>query len=258
MTNTKAALTHLAISVVIFLIVLAITIFIWYPTFYFFASDTKIPLLTMTFVDIGLGPLLTFVVYKEGKKLLKLDLSIIIIMQILALIWGTWVLHSQRPVLIVHDDGMLYCLNQEASQLAEADLTQFNNTEEIIPQAFLPQAKTRQEFERRKEIMNNLASNDKRSPLPAFIFGKAFEPINSNNLNAILQGEWEVDAVASNHETYKAAWAQFKQKYQPLENYAFFPLTCSSVEYFAVVDKHTGSIVDGLPFSFIHFDRKKH
>jgi hypothetical protein len=36
-------------------------------------------------VDVIIGPVLSFMVYKEGKKTLKMDLSIVILLQALAL-----------------------------------------------------------------------------------------------------------------------------------------------------------------------------
>jgi hypothetical protein len=54
-------------------------------------------------VDIIIGPLLTLVVYKPGKPGLKLDLSIIALLQIAALIYGMSTVFAGRPVFIVYN-----------------------------------------------------------------------------------------------------------------------------------------------------------
>lgn len=51
-------------------------------------------------IDVILGPLLGLLVYKEGKKTLKMDLSIIILIQIIALIYGVYSIAQARPIWI--------------------------------------------------------------------------------------------------------------------------------------------------------------
>ena len=51
-------------------------------------------------IDVILGPLLGLLVYKEGKKNLKMDLSIIILIQIIALIYGVYSIAQARPTWI--------------------------------------------------------------------------------------------------------------------------------------------------------------
>src|SRR5690606_22856972 len=58
----------------------------------------------MITIDVILGPLLGLVVYKEGKKTLKMDLSIIITIQFLAFIYGMYNLTQGRPVWLVQND----------------------------------------------------------------------------------------------------------------------------------------------------------
>jgi len=284
MTKTKAALIHLAMSIAIFLVFLATAMLVWYPDFYFFASDTQLAIWTMTFVDVGLGPLLTFIVYKKGKKTLKFDLSVIVIMQVIALTWGAWVLHNQRPVLTVFHDGMFYCLNNEFAQLAEVDMSQFTNSKELIAQAFLPRPETEEEaktrrtkiealiekgkdappsylsfipWEKLRSMIEMLSKEDKRPPYPAFVFGKQFEPINESNLDSLLADEWGIAGAVKNNIDYQNEWAKFVQRYKNPQNYAFYPLVCSPVDYLAVVERSSGTIVAGLPFSFIQAQRKK-
>src|SRR5690606_36486625 len=56
-------------------------------------------------IDVIIGPLLGLLVYKERKKSLKFDLSVIIIIQIAALCYGIYNLEQGRPAwLVFHAD----------------------------------------------------------------------------------------------------------------------------------------------------------
>ena len=52
-------------------------------------------------VDVCLGPLLTLIVYKSGKKTLKMDLTIIVLLQLSALIYGLHTMAEGRPAWLV-------------------------------------------------------------------------------------------------------------------------------------------------------------
>lgn len=52
-------------------------------------------------VDVVLGPLLTLIIFKSGKKGLKFDLSVIALFQVAALVYGTAVIYQERPYFMV-------------------------------------------------------------------------------------------------------------------------------------------------------------
>ena len=101
MTKLKAFTTHLGISLVIFLIVLYFILVEWYPFPYFNTDGGWQGIRILAFVDIVLGPLLTLLVFKQGKRYLKFDLSIIALIQISALAWGISVIQRERPLAAV-------------------------------------------------------------------------------------------------------------------------------------------------------------
>ncbi len=101
MTRWKASAIHLGISAVIGALVLTLILGIWYPTPYFDASGGKGLTLLLLGVDLVLGPLLTLVVYRHGKKGMAFDLAVIGILQASALAYGLHVTASARPVFVV-------------------------------------------------------------------------------------------------------------------------------------------------------------
>lgn len=94
-------LSHLFVSICLALIIIGWVFFIWYPQPLAKAVGVTHIFMMMLVIDVILGPLLGFIVYKEKKKTLKFDLSIIIIIQILALIYGIFNIAQARPVWIV-------------------------------------------------------------------------------------------------------------------------------------------------------------
>jgi hypothetical protein len=105
MTKLKAFASHLGISFVIFLAILSLLIFAWFPPPFFTSDGGWQGIRIIAGVDLVLGPLLTLIVFKPGKPGLKFDLTVIGIIQISALAWGIWMLHHERPVAAVFADG---------------------------------------------------------------------------------------------------------------------------------------------------------
>lgn len=92
---------HLGLSVFIALLVLVLVFYIWYPApLHKAVGVTHIFLLLLT-VDVILGPCLTFVIFKKGKKTLKFDLAVIAALQFTALSYGLYTVAEGRPAWLV-------------------------------------------------------------------------------------------------------------------------------------------------------------
>ena len=101
MTRWKASAIHFSISLLIGLTAFCLLYFVYYPQPYFEPAGAGKLVLILLGVDVILGPLLTLVVFKSGKKSLKFDLSIIAVVQMAALIYGLHVMWVARPVFVV-------------------------------------------------------------------------------------------------------------------------------------------------------------
>ncbi len=237
---------HLTISAAIFFGFYFLTAFVWYPDFYFSANDVWFAILTVAFVDVGLGPTMTFVLYKSGKPGLKFDITMIIAMQLSALLWGSWVVYRERPLLTVYHNGSFFCLSSTQVALAKADLSQFS-TGKPIPQAFLalPENFEAGELRRIKMEQTVLASNQPN--LPPYILGDEFELLQPEQLPDVLAEELDITKVVS-QPTYQALWKQFLNDHKVAPHtYAFLPLVCSQIDHIAAIDRKTGHIIDAIP-----------
>jgi len=101
MSRWKASAIHVGISILLLASVATVMALTWYPPLLAWA-DGKIGIGGILLgVDATLGPLLTLIVFKAGKPGLKFDLAMIAVFQMLALMYGLYVLFEARPVYIV-------------------------------------------------------------------------------------------------------------------------------------------------------------
>ncbi|HUJ00541.1 MAG TPA: TfpX/TfpZ family type IV pilin accessory protein [Usitatibacter sp.] len=101
-TRWQAAPIHLAISATIAAIVFSIVYFVWYPGAMYDAAGGRELFLLIACVDVTVGPLVTLIIYRPGKRGLKFDLAVIAIVQFSALCYGAYVLFDSRPAWIVY------------------------------------------------------------------------------------------------------------------------------------------------------------
>ncbi|WP_159122682.1 TfpX/TfpZ family type IV pilin accessory protein [Acinetobacter variabilis] len=96
-------LSHLLLSFLVALLVVGLVFFIWYPSPLATAVGVMHIFLMLLVIDVILGPFLGLLVYKEGKKTLKFDLSVIILIQIAALGYGVFSIEQGRPAWLVYN-----------------------------------------------------------------------------------------------------------------------------------------------------------
>lgn len=101
MTRWKAAAIHLAISAGVAGCAVVLFVLAWFPPPHFGTGGGLGLLRIIAMVDVVLGPLLTLVVYRAGKKGLRFDLTVIGLLQAGALAYGLSVAHGARAVYIV-------------------------------------------------------------------------------------------------------------------------------------------------------------
>jgi hypothetical protein len=97
----RAFFYHLLVSGLAALLALWLIFVIWYPSSLSEAVGVTSIFLILLCVDVIVGPLMTLLVAKEGKKSLKFDLMVIVIIQLAAFAYGMGVIASGRPVWIV-------------------------------------------------------------------------------------------------------------------------------------------------------------
>ncbi len=120
MTRWKAAAFHLTISACIATIIVLLMVLVWYPPPYFSVAGANGLIMLLVGVDLCVGPLLTLIVFRSGKRGLKFDLTFIGCLQSVALIYGMHVMLLSRPVFLVAAVDRIAVV--AADQVSDADL----------------------------------------------------------------------------------------------------------------------------------------
>jgi hypothetical protein len=97
--------SHLSVSFAIALCALFVVFSLWYPAPLDKALGVVSIFLLLLAIDVIVGPLLTLLVAKQGKKTLKTDLLTIGVIQFLALAYGLYTVAQGRPVWLIYDNG---------------------------------------------------------------------------------------------------------------------------------------------------------
>lgn len=99
----KFFLGHLTLSLFVISLIIGFIFLFWYPLPLAKAVGVTNILLILALIDLIIGPVLGFLVYKEGKKTLKFDLTIIVLVQVIALTYGVYSVSQGRPAWIVYN-----------------------------------------------------------------------------------------------------------------------------------------------------------
>ena len=97
----KFFIKHLSASFIVALLVLGWVFTLWYPAPLAKATGVTHIVLLMIAIDVIIGPVLGFIIYKAHKKSLKFDLMVIVLLQIFALGYGVYSVSEGRPVWTV-------------------------------------------------------------------------------------------------------------------------------------------------------------
>lgn len=137
LSRFKAAGAHLLISAVIAATTLILMLALWYPPGLFSAMGGMELAALIVGVDVAIGPLLTLIVFDTRKKNLLLDLAAIAVLQLAALSYGIFAMHSGRPVFVVATDTSLAIIaanDIEPDELDKAPRDEFRRLSLTGPQ----------------------------------------------------------------------------------------------------------------------------
>jgi hypothetical protein len=97
-------LSHLSISFLISLIAVGVIFYIWYPYPAQAVGVTQLFIMLIV-IDVIVGPIMTFLIYKKDFNVFKIDLAIIVIIQVAAFLYGFYSIAQGRPAWIVFNQN---------------------------------------------------------------------------------------------------------------------------------------------------------
>lgn len=134
-TRLRASAIHLGISATIFFATLYLILAHWFPGFHFTVDGGWQGVRIMAAVDLVLGPALTLIIFNplKARKLIAFDLTCIGLVQLAALVWGFYAIHSQRPLAMSFYEGGFWGVTAAPLKIEQYDLAQLAQMSERHP-----------------------------------------------------------------------------------------------------------------------------
>jgi hypothetical protein len=136
MTRYKAASIHLLLSACVGAAAFLFMVTVWYPGPFFKAVGGEGLVLILLGVDICIGPLLTLVAFNPAKKSLKMDLTVIALLQLSALIYGLYIVFEARVVyvaFVLDRFELIRAVEIDPSDLKDAKFERFKSLPLLRP-----------------------------------------------------------------------------------------------------------------------------
>lgn len=241
MSRYKAFAVHLGISLAIFIGLLILIIFVWYPQPYFAADGGWQGIRIIAGVDLVIGPLLTLIVFKPGKRGLKFDLTAIAIVQFCALVVGTTLVYQQRTAMVVFADGEFYSLNRDQIRAAgprARAIAHAAHREPVYVYVNVPEKKKALQAARMAIL---------RGGTMLLLRGDLYQTMDAANLRKVVARSMDPEKLAAVSPSNKIRLDAFlAQQGRPASDFAFLPLHCRYADIILILKRSDGSIVDSL------------
>ncbi len=230
----KFFLSHLAISGTVAITIIGLVFFVWYPAPLATAVGVTQIFLMMLAIDVIVGPMLGFIVYKEGKKSLKIDLTVIIALQISALCYGIYSIGQGRPAWLVYYADRFELVRK--NEIIEDHIDQ-------APQKFQHVSWTKPQFVAIKSAKNIQQHND---DIFMEVLGGISLAQQPERYEDITQAKTQIQQRAlplKDLEKYnpKIKVEKFLVKYPQAT--AWLPLKANAVDMVVLINKQTASII---------------
>ena len=230
----KFFLSHLSISLLIALLVVGMVFFVWYPSPLATAVGVTHIFLMLIAIDVIVGPILGLLVYKVGKKTLKLDLTVIILLQALAIVYGLYNIAKGRPVWIVQNEDRfeLVRYNDLESDGIEKAESKFQEPSWLKPQfVTIKQAKTI--ADQNKLVFEAVMSGTSLSMRPEY-----YTSLNLEN-RKMIENAQNLKALLEFNEPEKVQ----KILSENSEADAWLPLRATSIDMVVLINKEKREVV---------------
>lgn len=238
----KAFFIHLNISLVLLCLLLYLIIFHWYPSPFFTSDGGWQGIRIALGVDIVLGPLLTLILYKAGKPGLKFDLTLIALIQISALSWGTYTIYNQRPILMAFVEDRFYSMNHAQVQEAGVDLAKIQPAQQATPFAVYMRFP-----DNIPSVLAFKRETIARTHKPIYMLGHLYEAVTAQNICHLAAKTQDLDILMMDDPANETKLKNFLAKHGGrLYDYIYIPLHCRYQDALLALNRTNGQIVDLL------------
>lgn len=235
MSRFKAFAIHFGISLLIFLVLLYFILVQWYPQPLFSTDGGWKVIRIIAGVDLVLGPLLTLIVFKAGKPGLKFDLTMIALVQFLALTWGVWNTYNERPVALVYTID--YFTPVPAHQLAEQGMTtdklkKLGDSWPVLIYIDIP-----------KEKLSSMLIKAYKAGKPLYLFTELYEKLSKEQASILKQNSMNLDKYVKDKPKLKKIYQQSLLSIPTKANISYLALHSREKWVTAAFDLDSGKII---------------
>lgn len=238
---------HFAISVAVFLVLVALMVMFWFPGELFFLDGGWQGLKLVALIDLVLGPALTLVLWNTKKKSLVFDICVVGAFQIAALAYGFATTYDQRTVAMVFSESNFVSvsnadLNEADSILLEKDatpvpLSELTDTHPAVVMAQIPDKDSFGQY--LEDVFNGYPAATERSDQ----FLKIDDNQQALKERALSQGDLE-ELGWGDEQTQEMVNKGFD-----LNKFELYRFTARYAKGVAVFDPETLEIVDYVPLT---------
>jgi hypothetical protein len=239
MSRWKASAIHLLLSAAIAGSVILFMLEVWYPWPLFEAAGGSHLVLVLVAVDVTLGPLITLIIFKAGKKGLKFDLTVIAVVQLAALAYGIHTLYLARPVYLAFTVDRFDVVT--AKDLDPADLEKVTHAQFKRPPLGRPQyvaAVLPSDPEEKLQILNTSLQGKDLQMYPQY-----YAPYEQEALNALKRAA-ALDVLAKRDAQQVERYLESSGR--SAQSLKFLPLRAPRKDGAVVLDATSGKPLDIL------------
>ncbi len=234
MSRYLASFYHLLISLVVFVFLAYLVLFVWYPDFFYDIDGGWEGMRIIIAVDLVLGPLLTLVVFKSGKPGLKFDLAAIGTFQAVCLAIGTYIVYAERPLTLVYFDGYFYSANTET----------YERNGLLPPEGMKNPALVYVKLSDDPVVRADLLAQNYRDEIPTWAVRDHYVSLEPH-MDEVMENSVPLEVVKSRDEEGELdKW--LAQHGGVAEDYAYYPLRSRFLDGFLVIDQESREFVGPL------------
>jgi hypothetical protein len=241
MNRYKAALIHLGISVVVASAMLAFMWTVWYPGPFFKAVGGDGLIVILLGVDVAIGPLITLFVFNTAKKSLKMDLTVVALLQLAAFLYGASIVFEARPAyvaFVIDRFELVRAVEIDPEDLKAAKFERFKSLPLLRPQ-LIGVARPTDPKEKSKALDLALSGKDIHlRPEYYTEYDQAQKDLVKQKLQPMSRlKELNTDAVGAIDKDIRSLGKKE-------EEIGYLPLRARNQDLAVIIDKATGEVLD--------------
>lgn len=195
-------------------------------------------------LTLVLGPFLTLVLFKPGKRGLKFDMWLVAIIQTTVICSSTWIIYNERPYAIVFADYYFRPLTRYQvldSRVTREKLDNICKTTPCLIHCNLPTD---------SDELNQIRKIALQSGTSIHMFGEYYKAFSSESISTIKENNLDLTNILIDDVINRKTSIQTREKIIAYQKFSgrllFFPISSRYRENIAVFDPSSFSIIDTI------------